>query len=49
MKGLTGREAKEIYVDKGYRGHDYTGNAQVHIVGTRKKKNMTRSLKIRNG
>lgn len=45
MKRLTGREAKEIYVDKGYRGHDYSGIAQVHIVGTRRMKNMTRTFR----
>jgi len=26
-------KADEIYVDRGYRGHDYKGNAIVHIVG----------------
>lgn len=37
-------EADQIYVDRGYRGHDYKGNAIVHIVrlGWRK---LPRSLK----
>jgi len=40
---LTGREASALYVDKGYRGHDYKGNAEVHIAGTGKK--VSRALK----
>jgi len=33
-------EAKEIYVDRGYRGHDYKGSAKVHLArqGMRKMK-----------
>ncbi len=27
----------DTYVDKGYRGHGYTGDAEVHIAGQRKK------------
>ena len=45
MERLTGKQAKEVYVDKGYRGHGYTGDTQVHIVGTRKMKNMTRTFR----
>lgn len=26
-------KAEDVYVDKGYRGHDYSGSAVVHIVG----------------
>lgn len=44
MERLTGKSAKEAYVDKGYRGHGYKGSTQVYIVGTRRKK-MTRSIK----
>lgn len=40
---LTGRAAKALFVDKGYRGHDYKGNAEVHIAGA--KKNVSRTLK----
>jgi IS5 family transposase len=45
MERLTGKQAKEVYVDKGYRGHGYTGETRVHIVGTRKVKNMTRTFR----
>ena len=31
-----------VFVDRGYRGHDYEGKAEVHIAG---KKNISRSLK----
>jgi len=27
-----------VHVDKGYRGHNYTGQAQVHITGSKRKK-----------
>jgi IS5 family transposase len=29
----TGIPITDAYVDKGYRGHDYTGSAQIHIAG----------------
>ena len=28
---ITGKEVKEIFVDQGYRGHNYIGEAEVHI------------------
>jgi IS5 family transposase len=31
----TGVPITDAYVDKGYRGHDYTGSAQVHVAGQR--------------
>ena len=34
---ITTREIKEVFVDQGYRGHDYTGPAEVHITGQRGK------------
>ncbi len=34
---LTGVAVTDAYVDKGYRGHGYTGGAEVHIAGQRKK------------
>lgn len=37
---------KEVFVDKGYRGHDYSGEAKVHISGMGKK-NLSWSLKRR--
>jgi IS5 family transposase len=35
VERITGRQVNEAFVDKGYRGHDYTGDAQVHITGQR--------------
>jgi len=37
IERVTGKKVKEAFVDKGYRGHDYTGDAQVHITGQRGK------------
>ncbi len=37
VQRITGRDVKEAFVDKGYRGHDYTGDGQVHITGQRGK------------
>jgi IS5 family transposase len=45
MERLTSKPVREVFVDKGYRGHGYTGEAEVHIVGTRKMSRMTRSVK----
>jgi transposase, IS5 family len=33
VETVTGVAIKHAYVDKGYRGHDYTGKATVHIAG----------------
>ena len=41
---LTGRDPKHVMVDRGYRGHDYAGPAQVHISG-RIPKRATRMLR----
>ncbi len=30
---VSGFKARDIYVDRGYRGHNYTGQAMVHIAG----------------
>ena len=35
----------EVYVDLGYRGHDYEGEAKIHIVG-RSRKRLTRSQRM---
>jgi|FrelakmetLWP11LW_1041352.scaffolds.fasta_scaffold17336_1 IS5 family transposase len=35
VERITGRDVHEAFVDKGYRGHDYVGQAQVHITGQR--------------
>ena len=43
---LTGVSITDAFVDKGYRGHNYDGNATVHISGSSKKK-LTRTQKKR--
>jgi len=35
---------KDVYVDLGYRGHDYEGPAQINIVNYRKMKSETRAV-----
>lgn len=35
---LANFEAKEIYVDRGYRGHNYEGQAQVHLARSNTKR-----------
>lgn len=40
---LTGKVIKKAYVDLGYRGHNYKGDAQINIVDSRKMKKLTRS------
>lgn len=42
VERVTGVVPKDLSVDKGYRGHDYQGDAQVHIAG---KKATTRRLR----
>ena len=37
VESVTGVSVTDVYVDKGYRGHDYTGSADVHIAGQRYK------------
>ena len=37
-------QLQDVYVDLGYRKHDYTGEAKVHIVG-RSRKNLTRTVR----
>ena len=45
VERLTDWSVKETYVDLGYRGHDYTGEAKVHIVNFRSMSKKTRSVK----
>jgi len=45
MERLTKKVARDVYVDLGYRGHDYQGDAVINIVNSRKMKNMTRSVR----
>jgi IS5 family transposase len=42
VENVTGMSVTDAYVDKGYRGHGYTGGAEVHIAGQRRK-NTTRA------
>ena len=37
VQSFIGTPLTDVYVDKGYRGHDYEGEATVHIAGSRKK------------
>ncbi len=37
-ENITGFKAKEIYVDRGYRGHNYKGGAEVRIAGRGRKR-----------
>jgi IS5 family transposase len=36
VEANTGLAVSDVYVDKGYRGHDYQGSATVHIAGSSK-------------
>lgn len=44
---VTGVAVTDAYVDKGYRGHGYSGGAEVHIAGQRKKDATRAELKRR--
>ena len=46
VENVTGVAVTDAYVDKGYRGHGYTGTADVHIAGHRRK-NTTRAERKR--
>ncbi len=46
VERVTGMAVTDAYVDKGYRGHGYTGEADVHIAGQRTK-NTTRAERQR--
>lgn len=37
VERITKRKVKEAFVDRGYRGHNYSGEAMVHITGQRGK------------
>lgn len=43
-ENVSGVKVKEVYVDRGYRGHDYVGDAQVYKQGGRLK-HLTRAVK----
>ncbi len=44
---VTGRQVKEVFVDQGYKGHNYTGEGEVHITGRRGRKKATATLRKR--
>ena len=44
-ESFTGMHIKNAYVDLGYRGHNYKGPGQVHIVDSRKIRKLTRSVR----
>ena len=45
VKELTGWDAKEVYVDLGYRGHGISGETKVHVVNFRTMKKKVRSVR----
>lgn len=45
VESLTGMAVRNAYVDLGYRGHNYQGPCQVHMVDQRKMKQLTRSVR----
>jgi IS5 family transposase len=50
-ESITGFKAKEIYVDRGYRGHSYKGEGEVRIAGRGRKRlkaSVRKSLKRRS-
>jgi IS5 family transposase len=38
VEQVTGMTPSDAYVDKGYRGHDYQGDATIHLAGSRSKR-----------
>ena len=49
VQRITGIAPKDISIDKGYRGHDYQGDGEVHIAGKKAKtRRLKRLLKRRN-
>lgn len=46
VEKTTGVSITDAYVDKGYRGHDYQGDATIHVSGTSTRK-LTRTQKKR--
>jgi IS5 family transposase len=45
VESMTGVSLKEVYVDKGYRGHGYKGQAEIHIAGSKSKSRTARQRK----
>jgi IS5 family transposase len=47
VERITHRAVTAIFLDKGYRGHNYTGDAEVHITGRRSRRPATLTLRRR--
>ncbi len=47
IESNTGITLSDVYVDKGYRGHNYEGQANVHLAGSRSKRMTTTKRKRR--
>ena len=47
VESNTGKALTDVYVDKGYRGHDYDGSAKVHRAGTSQKRETRTTRKRR--
>jgi len=46
VEATTGLSVQAAYMDKGYRGHGYTGSATIHIAGS-SSRHLTRTIKKR--
>ena len=44
MERITGQSPEDVVIDQGYKGHDYSGPAQVHIV-KKLSKSITKSIR----
>lgn len=47
VERITGLAVEEVFTDKGYRGHDYRGDAEVYVVGQGGRSPAGRALKRR--
>jgi IS5 family transposase len=47
VERITQRQVRAIFLDQGYRGHNYDGKAEVHITGKRGPDRATRTLRHR--
>jgi IS5 family transposase len=47
VERISRRAVTAIFLDRGYRGHDYTGDAQVHITGQRSRHRASWTLRRR--
>jgi IS5 family transposase len=47
VERITRRAVTAVFLDRGYRGHDYIGDAQVHITGQRSRQRASWTLRRR--